>query len=247
MVEMTDERQDVAVETADDVGEVTPAGRRGLVNQGRHLVARRRFEHRPIAEGGDPLDEQVDDLVTHPAHCLGIELERIVGHALGCPPRSAVEREYGLVGWLSPSQCRMMTFRPTIATPRRLSMIATRSASHQLEWAARPTTMPQTNSWAMQTTSAAASTTSVEAPVTRASARTIAGGTAATSSGVSAIAIEPPWRMLIGPRMRWLMILDQAWASQKTTIEITRWSAMASADASCRHWTATMPVTSSDP
>ena len=99
----------------------------------------------------------------------------------------------------------------------------------------------------MQTTSAAAMTTSVDAPGSRLSARTSAGGMAATRRGPSAIAMVVAWWMVIGPRTRWLMIRDQAWASQNTKTETNRLSPIASTDGSARHWTATRLVTSSDP
>ena len=85
MVEVADERQHVAIEPLQQLLESAGRGRRRLADPGRHLVSGRGPEHGSVGERGDPLDQQVDDLVAHPAHGVAVEMQRIVRHAVQPP------------------------------------------------------------------------------------------------------------------------------------------------------------------
>ena len=73
------------------------------------------------------------------------------------------------------------------------------------------------------------------------------GGSATTSIDDSSIAIRGASSTEIRPRTRALTTSDQTWVSQNTMTVTTTDRAIPSVEASERHWTATRPVTSSDP
>src|SRR4029079_16223793 len=160
------------------------------------------FETRPVRRDRDP--------ALAPGRLFD-EHAKVVRHG---PTVAAAGRPQSPPPWMT------STFRPTITRPSRPSTIATRRVRSGLEWPARPTIRPQTNSSPMHTKSAAAIAWSVVA-ISGPRASTSAGPPAADSIGVSARAIATASPCVIRPRTRRLTISDQTWASQKTITETT--------------------------
>ncbi len=82
VVDVAGEGQHVRRQPVEELRELVSFGRRRLLQAALELLPRCGPAHRAALERGEPVDEQVDDLVAEPAHGLGIELERVsLGHA----------------------------------------------------------------------------------------------------------------------------------------------------------------------
>ena len=77
---MTDERQDVLVEDAEQLAEVPRAARRVCGQAFAHRFERVRLEDRSVSQPFDPGDEHLDDRETHLAHLVGRQRKWIRTH-----------------------------------------------------------------------------------------------------------------------------------------------------------------------
>ena len=79
---MPDERQDVLIEHAEQLAEVSRAGRGRGGQTLPHLFERVRLEDRFVAQPVDPGDEHLDDCAPHLPHLFGTQRKRIGTHPL---------------------------------------------------------------------------------------------------------------------------------------------------------------------